>query len=170
MSRPTTGRAITVLGCAERSAIYERPVPMAIELSALELCEKSAAIIPFPYINQTIYHGVLAGNSAWRKEVVPKPPPETPTEVERRLTRTLQRGACVPSLRATWAELLARVSGVDGWACPSCGYEMKLRATLDGAPITTHVLRSLARRGPPSGGEAKTPGLDGGAARERANR
>lgn len=126
----------------------------AIELSAMELVEKLAAIIPPPFVNQTIYHGVLAGNAAWRKEVVPKPPPETPTEAERRLSRTLRKGACSPALRATWAELLTRVFAVDGWQCPSCGRQMRLRATLDGAPVTTHVLRGLWCRGPPEDGES----------------
>lgn len=36
-----------------------------------------------------------------------------------------------------------------GWECPGCGGQMRLRATLDGAPVATHVRRSLPCRGPP---------------------
>ena len=51
-----------------------------IELSALEFVEKLAAIIPPPRANQTLYAGVLAGNAAWRAEVVPKVATSTPAK------------------------------------------------------------------------------------------
>lgn len=44
----------------------------AIELSPLELTEKLAALVPPFRSNQLLYAGVLAGNAAWRGEVVPK--------------------------------------------------------------------------------------------------
>jgi hypothetical protein len=39
-------------------------------LKPLELLEKLAALIPRPYVNLIVYHGVLAPNAKWRGEVV----------------------------------------------------------------------------------------------------
>ena len=52
----------------------------SIELSASALTEKLAALIPPPRSNTIIYRGVLAGNAAWRKEVIPKPPEDCRAE------------------------------------------------------------------------------------------
>ena len=41
-----------------------------IALQPLELLEKLAALIPRPYVNLIVYHGVLAPNAKWRREVV----------------------------------------------------------------------------------------------------
>jgi hypothetical protein len=66
--------------------------------------------------------GVLAGNAAWRREVIPKPKAE-PAAVDaerrsRRLTRTLRVKA--EGERPSWSDLLLRVFGVDGYRCPGC--------------------------------------------------
>ncbi|MDP2305578.1 MAG: hypothetical protein Q8P18_06095 [Pseudomonadota bacterium] len=47
-------------------------------ISPFEFVERLVALVPPPRANQVIYRGVLAGNAAWRAEVVPKPPPEAP--------------------------------------------------------------------------------------------
>jgi hypothetical protein len=45
---------------------------------------------------------------------------------------------------------LKRVFAVDGWACPSCGERMRLRAVVDGGGTPTRILTGLLRgRGPP---------------------
>jgi hypothetical protein len=130
----------------------------AIELSPLELAEKLAAIVPPPRANQVLYHGVLAGNAAWRKEVVPRAASSTEAEREARLSLRLVKkdgkGRCAGPLPAAgafcWAELLKRVFAVDGWACPSCGERMRLRAVVDGGGTPTRILTGLLRgRGPP---------------------
>jgi hypothetical protein len=41
-----------------------------IALQPLELLEKLAALTPRPYVNLIVYHGVLASNAKWRREVV----------------------------------------------------------------------------------------------------
>jgi len=41
-----------------------------IALQPVELLEKLAALIPRPYVNLIVYHGVLAPNAKWRREVV----------------------------------------------------------------------------------------------------
>ena len=41
-----------------------------IALQPLELLEKLVALIPRPYVNLIVYHGVLAPKADWRPEVV----------------------------------------------------------------------------------------------------
>jgi hypothetical protein len=41
-----------------------------IALQSQELLEKLAALIPRPYVNLIVYHGVLAPNAKWRRDVV----------------------------------------------------------------------------------------------------
>lgn len=129
----------------------------AIDLTPLEFVAKLAAIIPPPRANQVVYSGVLAGNAAWRPEVVPKVP--TSTEAERaeraalKLVKAEHRRAT--SERAgqapCWAELLRRVFRVDGWECPHCAKPMKLRSIVIREPATTRVLSGLLRStGPPA--------------------
>jgi hypothetical protein len=132
--------------------------PGAIELSPLELAEKLAAIVPPPRANQVLNHGVHAGNAAWRKEEVPKAASSREAEREARLSlRLVKKGrkgrvdGPVPGAGAfCCAELLKRVLAVDGWACPSCGERMRLRAVVDGGGTPTRILTGQLRgRGPP---------------------
>ena len=130
----------------------------ALELSPLELCEKLAALVPPPRANQVEYAGVLAGTAAWRGEVVPKVPSSTAAEEAARAARRLVKRAAGVAVRAhpperpaSWAELLRRVFGVDGWSCPECGKAMTLRTVVVGPVVSGRVVRSLLRsRGPPA--------------------
>ena len=63
--------------------------PSVTELSPLELTEKLAAIVPPFRSNQILYAGVLAGNAAWRSEVVPKVPTSTDAQREARASLRL---------------------------------------------------------------------------------
>ena len=128
----------------------------AIELSPVELVEKLAAIIPPPRANQTLYAGILAGNAAWRAEVVPKVPTSTEAQREERLALKLVKRGYKVSLNPRredalcWAELLRRVFHVEGWNCPDCGKRMRLRTVVLGPPASTVVVRGLLHsRGPP---------------------
>lgn len=130
-----------------------------IELSPLEFVEKLAAIVPPPRANQTLYAGVLAGNAAWRSEVVPKVPTSTQAERDARAALKLvkaedrrARGERAEQRRC-WAELLRRVFEYDGWACPHCQKPMKLRSIVIREPATTQVVSGLLRAtGPPAAG------------------
>jgi len=120
----------------------------AIELSPSELVERLSAIIPPPRANTIIYRGVLAGNSAWRKEVIPKPP------ADRRVARAavkLARGSRIneASQRVPWVELLKRVFKKDGYECGWCGGRMVLRCVVVGQ-AAGRILAGLERAtGPP---------------------
>jgi len=130
----------------------------AIEVSPLELTERLAALVPPARANQVLYKGGLAGNAAWRKEVVPKRPSSTEAEREARLALRLTKAAAKRGREKVandaalgWAELLKRVFGVDGWECPDCGKRMTLRTVVVNAPASTTILRDLLRStGPPA--------------------
>jgi hypothetical protein len=135
----------------------------AIELSPLELVEKLAAIVPPPRVNQVRYHGVLAGNAAWRAEVVPKVPTSSAAEEEARRARRLSthRGPRFGREAPGGADLLWRVFQVDGWACPACGGRMRLRMVVNLAPAAKRIATGLLRSRAPPG--AVPPGEDQGA-------
>ena len=96
----------------------------AIELSPVELVEKLAAIIPPPRANQVIYAGVLAGNAAWRKEVVPKRCADFPLP---EMVRTL-------SLAAATARVLVASEGAEGEVQVREGVVVGVRAVREPAP------------------------------------
>lgn len=129
----------------------------AVELSPLELTEKLAALVPPFRANQLLYAGVLAGNAAWRREVVPEVPSSTEAErAARAALRLVKRNAkrradTLPEdTPPGWAELLKRVFGVCGWECPHCGKRMRLRTVVEGAPASRDISASLLRStGPP---------------------
>ena len=124
----------------------------ALELSPAELVEKLAALVPPPHANQVIYRGVLAARAAWRGEVVPKPRVETEEAARARRAERLTRRPRVrlAGERASWAELLRRVFGVDAYRCPGCGRRLALRTVVVHPPATTKILRDLERaQGPP---------------------
>ena len=136
----------------------------AIELSPLEFVEKLAAIVPPFRANQLLYAGVLAGNAAWRAEVVPKVPSSDEAKQEARAALRLVkrdgkrgRDKLPDDAPLGWAELLKRVFGVDGWECPDCGKRMRLRTVVEASPaaltITKSLLRSTGPPRPPSGGD-----------------
>ena len=125
--------------------------------SELELMEKLAALVPPARKNRISYHGVLASNHRWRKQVVPN----TPQPESRGLLRK-----DTPKLRSRWhpwADLLWRVFEVDGFAC-ACGRRFVLHAvvlppatldvlaTLDGSdalPVASQPGSQTRSRGPP---------------------
>jgi len=80
----------------------------------MELLERLVPLVPRPRINVLLYHGVLAPNALWRREVVARAEPEaspvepgtpsTPAD-DQREAATAERAR--PRYRA-WAELMRR--------------------------------------------------------------
>jgi len=133
----------------------------AVEFSAQEFTERLAALVPPPRANQVLYGGVLAGNAAWRAEVVPKVATSDEARATERAELRLVRRAAKRARNTgdeapCWAELLKRVFGVDGWQCPCCGKRMTLRTIVVGAPASTRVVTGLLRARAPPG--VDTPG------------
>lgn len=119
-----------------------------IEFSPTDFVGKLAALVPPARKNQIVYKGVLAGNSALRREVVPRPPRVSPAERRLRRSRKLSRK---PGWRRLgWADLLQRVFGVDGLRCKHCNGPLHLRCVVVNPPATMRVLAGLQRaRAPP---------------------
>ncbi len=80
-----------------------------VTFTPLELVERLAALVPPPRAHLVHYHGVLAGRSAWRQEVVPTPPASIPAHWLFLWTRATPRWI---ARYLTWAELLWRVFAV----------------------------------------------------------
>ena len=114
-----------------------------------------------------LYGGVLAGNAAWRAEVVPKVATSDEARATARAELRLVRRAAKRARKAgdeapCWAEVFKRVFGVDGWkwssATPArCEKRMTLRSIVVRAPASTRIVTGLLRaRGPPG---VDTPGV-----------
>jgi len=110
--------------------------------------ERLVALVPPPRANTVLYHGVFAAQAKDRRRLSPRPSPRR-TRPTLRLSQVEVRNE--DSRWTPWAELLARVFGVDALACPHCGQPMSLRTVVVRPPATLQVLTGLKRsaRGPP---------------------
>jgi len=113
-----------------------------LALQPLELLEKLAALIPRPYVNLIVYHGVLAPNAKWRGEVVrfgrAKLQSEPSTSTPRKVAASYNR---------TWAELMRRGLDIDVLQCPDCGGRLRFAAAI---MLSTAIRRILRHLGLPS--------------------
>ena len=105
----------------------------------LELLEKLAALIPRPYVNLIVYHGVLAPNAKWRREVVDFGRPRQlsthhPPPPRRRSSDRHNR---------TWAELMRRGLDIDVLECPNCGGRLRFVAAILLSSAIRRILRHL---------------------------
>ena len=103
--------------------------------SGVEFVEKLAALIPPARIHLTRFFGCLAPHARIRSEVVPTPLPVGPSAVVQ--PEEPPQSTPPPSARAQrWAELLARVFGINVQKCDDCGSPLKIvSAILEPADI-----------------------------------
>ncbi len=96
-------------------------------------------------------HGVLAARSAWRSEVTPDVP-QTEQGPDVCLAPLCAKHSAVPSRWRTWASLLWRVFGAEGWRCPNCSQKMRLRTVVLGPTVALRIIAALdlAARAPPA--------------------
>src|SRR5476649_1006303 len=98
---------------------------------SLEFVEKLAALIPPARVHLTRFFGCLAPHAKIRSQIVPPQaadqanPPKTTPERPKRAKR--------------WAELLARVFGIDMSTCPDCGGPFKIIAAI----LDPHAITSI---------------------------
>jgi hypothetical protein len=121
-----------------------------------EFVERLCALVPQPDANTILYHGVLAAHAALRTEVVPVKPPHR-RQADKRIKLILESRASETSRAWTWAALLLRVFGRDGFACPRCGRRMELRTIVIGTPATNRILDGLSKSAARS--VSSTPGV-----------
>jgi hypothetical protein len=115
-----------------------------ITLEPLRFLRRLCWLIPPPAQPQLRYHGVLAGNAAWRDQITPRPP------LVLRLQPTSEQLLQNPERRGdkrTWAQLLARVYQIDIETCPRCGGRLKPIAVIREPDVINKLLRHL-RIGP----------------------
>jgi hypothetical protein len=113
-----------------------------IALEPVELLEKLAALIPRPYVNLIAYHGVLAPNAKWRREVVDF----GRAKVESQSSAGSRRKVAGSSNR-TWAELMRRGLDIDVLQCPDCGGRLRFVAAI---MLSSAIRRILGHLGLPS--------------------
>jgi len=111
----------------------------ALLFSGTEFVEKIAAIIPQPRIHGTRFHGVLAPHSAHRKLVVPKQPEPEPA-AQNSAPQCANGSRKKPNPRIGWAQLLARVFGVDVTTCHGCGGKIKVIAAIIDSDAIKRIL------------------------------
>jgi hypothetical protein len=93
----------------------------------MELLQRLVPLVPRPRINLLLYHGVLAPNAPWRREVVARAEPEAtaaescapapPADKEAAEAKSARRR---PKYRA-WSDLMRRAFQADVLACPRWG-------------------------------------------------
>jgi hypothetical protein len=103
------------------------------------------ALIPPPRHPLIRFHGVLAPNSSWRREVVPVPTKEPPTASSATRSSEQETERKWESQRLDWATLLQRVYDIDALACP-CGGRLKFTELFD---TTSEASKYLRARGLP---------------------
>jgi hypothetical protein len=124
----------------------------------MELLQRLVPLVPRPRINMLLYHGVLAPNAPWRREVVaraepeaaaaasgPSAPPAHDEAAEAKSARSR------PRYRA-WSELMRRAFEADVLACPRCGGRMTVLATIEDPAVIHRILTHLGLA--TEGGEA----------------
>lgn len=141
----------------------KRPLPggrAVLVLQPTELLRRLATLVPPPRRHLVRYHGVFGPNSAWRAEIVPRPPqagavagPAQPPPAVRAPPR---RGPAAegPSparqTRIPWSELLLRVFREDVLHCP-CGGRRVVLAFVSDEKVVKAILEHLGlpTSGPP---------------------
>lgn len=109
----------------------------AIILTPTEFLERLTSLIPPPRKNQIRYHGVFAPNSKWRAQIIPQPTQDVSEETDSTASQK-----CAGSGKR-WAQLLARVWGVDVLSCPWCESRMQRIAFITERRAVVAILESL---------------------------
>jgi hypothetical protein len=115
----------------------------------LELLQRLVPLVPRPRINLLLYHGVLAPNAPWRREVVARADPEADTRESSTPSTSTDadhedppRHRARPRYRA-WADLMRRAFAADVLACPRCGGRMVVLATIQDPAVIHRILTHL---------------------------
>jgi hypothetical protein len=115
----------------------------------MELLQRLVPLVPRPRINLLVYHGVLAPNAPWRREVVARAEPEAPAGEPCLSAPPAHEEAAAakparsrPKYRA-WSELMRRAFQADVLACPRCAGRMTVLATIEDPAVIRRILTHL---------------------------
>jgi hypothetical protein len=148
----------------------------AIFMTASQLLEKLAALVPSPRTHQIRYHGVLAPNSGLRREIAPTPParpsqcskpPDPPASSPDdgpsepcALRPDAGSPGWIRRARSPWAILLARAFNIDILTCVRCGARRRILAFIRHGATAQKILRHLGLHpDPPRIAPAREPPL-----------
>jgi hypothetical protein len=120
-----------------RGLLSEEPGESSDESEAPPLHALYAASVR-QFVNLIVYHGVLAPNAKWRREVVDFGRPR----VERVSSATTPKKVGA-SYNRTWAELMRRGLDIDVLECPDCGERLRFVAAIMLSSAIHRILRHL---------------------------
>jgi hypothetical protein len=130
----------------------------AIKLTQMQFIERLVALVPRPRVNLTRYHGVLAPNYKYRKQIVPQPKIEPDLKIVESTEEASEKPS--PKKRMKWAQALKRVFDIDIETCLKCGGKIRIIAAIEDPAVIKKILTHLglasippkwaAARGPPS--------------------
>jgi len=106
-----------------------------IVFSPLDFIAHLAALVPPPRSNLVRYHGVFAPAAKLRQSAISSSPSEALTRKTKK-TNPVRRNLL-------WAELMARVFGVNVLRCPKCGGECRVIACIDDPPVIRKILNHM---------------------------
>ena len=106
-----------------------------IVMSPLDFVARLAALVSPPRSNLIRYHGVFAPAAKLRKSAISSSPSESLLR-KPKLTNPVRRNLL-------WAELMARVFGVNVLRCPKCGGECRVIACIDDPPVIRKILNHM---------------------------
>ena len=105
----------------------------------MQLLERLAALVPRPRVHLTRFHGVLAPNYKYRKQIVPaaKVDPEPAATDDEMGSKTTE------PKRIPWARLLKRVFGIDISVCSRCKGKVRVIAAIEDPKIIKKILEHM---------------------------
>ena len=113
-----------------------------VAFEPVDFIARLAALVPKPRVNLTRYHGVLAPNHRWRREV---------TLAKRGKAHKMGANAEVKTpiehhAAMTWAQRLKRVFNIDIETCRRCGGSLKVIACIEDQDIIDRILAHLRKK------------------------
>ncbi len=116
----------------------------AIKMTPVELMEKLSALVPRPRVHLTRFHGVLGPHYKYRKQIVPKKPPELELVEGGGAGAAAANSDKPPSeKRISWARLLKRVFDIDVTICSACKAQVKIIAAIEDPKVIKKILTHL---------------------------
>jgi len=115
----------------------------SLRFEPLAFIGRLVPLIPPPRRHQVRYHGVLAPNASWRKEITSQAAGGVRRSAPCRPRRTSGQPPTLRPRRLAWAELLKRTFAVDVLRCARCGSRRELLAVVMKADAVAAILTHL---------------------------